>query len=331
MLSDLARKPNTTVAIISGRDSRDLDGWFKDPNLFLIGDHGTRIKENGQWSSLISYAIENREQLFNDFEAFFSSYDKGFIFEKKETSFGCNLRGIKPETQNKVEEITRAFEAKFKDPLAKNQLKVQVGVSDIEVLNRGNVNKGEGIRKMLTKDNFDFVFVAGDAWTDEDMFKAAPPNACTIKLGNPVEGSKQTFANYFLDVEEPDKDNGKKVARMAELMRRLAGTAFDAAVFDLDGVLTQTASTHSSAWEQTFNEYLKKRAAAEGKNYPLFENEKDYLPYVDGKARYVGVQSFLQSRGITDLPYGDPSDAPEKETVCGIGNKKNVLFNKKVD
>jgi beta-phosphoglucomutase family hydrolase len=101
---------------------------------------------------------------------------------------------------------------------------------------------------------------------------------------------------------------------------------FDAVLFDLDGVLTATAKLHAAAWKQTFDEFLKRSAVAREESFVSFDIEKDYLHYVDGKARFDGVQSFLASRGI-DLPYGVPTDPPTAESVCGIGNRKNDLVN----
>ena len=101
---------------------------------------------------------------------------------------------------------------------------------------------------------------------------------------------------------------------------------FDAVIFDLDGVITQTASVHSSAWKQMFDEFLQAHSQTTGEPFREFTHTEDYLPYVDGKPRYKGVASFLESRGI-DLPYGDPTDAPEQKTICGLGNRKNRLFN----
>jgi beta-phosphoglucomutase family hydrolase len=102
---------------------------------------------------------------------------------------------------------------------------------------------------------------------------------------------------------------------------------FDAVIFDLDGVITKTALVHASSWKRMFDEYLKDREERFGEAFREFTHAGDYLPYVDGKPRYKGVQSFLESRGI-DIPFGDPSDEPDKETVCGLGNKKNIMFNK---
>lgn len=98
----------------------------------------------------------------------------------------------------------------------------------------------------------------------------------------------------------------------------------EAVIFDMDGVITDTASVHARAWERMFNDYLQGRSNDRDESLGPFTTE-DYLRYVDGKPRYDGVRSFLESRGIT-LPEGDPVDAPELETVCGLGNRKNELF-----
>ncbi len=97
-----------------------------------------------------------------------------------------------------------------------------------------------------------------------------------------------------------------------------------ACLFDLDGVLTQTAKVHAAAWKQMFDEYLKVRAQRTGESFQAFDQHQDYDEYVDGKPRYDGVRSFLQSRGI-ELPQGTPQDPPSAETVDGLGNRKNEL------
>lgn len=96
---------------------------------------------------------------------------------------------------------------------------------------------------------------------------------------------------------------------------------FDAALFDLDGVITPTAVVHMHAWDRMFNDFL----AGYDDQSPYTDD--DYFRYLDGKPRYDGVQSFLASRGI-ELPYGDPSDDPSASTVCGLGNRKNDAFEK---
>ncbi len=97
-----------------------------------------------------------------------------------------------------------------------------------------------------------------------------------------------------------------------------------ACLFDLDGVLTQTAKVHAAAWKQMFDEYLRQRAEKLSEQFVPFDPVRDYDEYVDGKPRYDGVRSFLQSRGI-ELPQGTPEDPPAAETVDGLGNRKNEL------
>ncbi|MCP4962524.1 MAG: beta-phosphoglucomutase family hydrolase [Actinomycetia bacterium] len=92
----------------------------------------------------------------------------------------------------------------------------------------------------------------------------------------------------------------------------LAWTSYDAVLFDLDGVVTPTAEIHERAWAELFADYDYTPA--------------DYLAYIDGKPRYDGVASFLESRDV-QLPWGDPSDAPGSDTVCAMGNRKNGNFN----
>jgi len=104
----------------------------------------------------------------------------------------------------------------------------------------------------------------------------------------------------------------------------VTAASFDAVLFDLDGVLTATAKVHDACWKKVFDGYLKERAARYNEPFRPFDPDEDYSRYVDGKPRYDGVKSFLESRGI-HLPYGDPQDPPEQETICGIGNRKEEL------
>src|SRR3954467_7724646 len=98
----------------------------------------------------------------------------------------------------------------------------------------------------------------------------------------------------------------------------------DTCLFDLDGVLTQTAKVHAAAWKQMFDEYLEGRAKRTGEEFVPFDPRADYNAYVDGKPRYEGVQSFLESRRI-QLPRGEPSDPPDADTVDGLGNRKKEI------
>lgn len=98
-----------------------------------------------------------------------------------------------------------------------------------------------------------------------------------------------------------------------------------ACLFDLDGVLTDTASVHRTAWKAMFDDFLRARAEESGTEFTPFDVDADYQRFVDGKTREDGVRSFLASRGI-ELPEGDPDDDEHAETVSGLGNRKNAAF-----
>jgi beta-phosphoglucomutase family hydrolase len=100
--------------------------------------------------------------------------------------------------------------------------------------------------------------------------------------------------------------------------------AVRACLFDLDGVLTQTAKVHDAAWKETFDGYLRQRSERTGEAFVPFDAVADYDEYVDGRPRYDGVRGFLASRRI-ELPEGVPDDPPAAETVHGLGNRKNDL------
>ncbi len=100
---------------------------------------------------------------------------------------------------------------------------------------------------------------------------------------------------------------------------------YQAAILDLDGVITQTAQLHARAWKQLFDHYLQRYSEQRSIDYVPFDPESDYRQYVDGKPRYDGIRSFLAARSIV-LPDGFPKDPPTAETVCGLGNRKNQLF-----
>jgi beta-phosphoglucomutase family hydrolase len=105
---------------------------------------------------------------------------------------------------------------------------------------------------------------------------------------------------------------------------------YDAVLFDLDGVITNTAKIHAACWKKMFDEYLQQRATQRGEPFKAFDLVTDYRLHVDGKPRYDGVRDFLTSRGV-QLPEGDPDDPPEAETVCGLGNRKNRLVTKAIE
>jgi beta-phosphoglucomutase family hydrolase len=136
----------------------------------------------------------------------------------------------------------------------------------------------------------------------------------------------------------PDNEKPTTIqsAGSASALRRLppegaiGARAFDAAIFDMDGVVTETATVHSLAWKRMFDEYLRRRERKHGEPFREFSHGDDYRAYVDGKPRYNGVAAFLASRGI-ELPLGSPEDPASRETICGLGNRKNELFSEIIE
>ena len=111
----------------------------------------------------------------------------------------------------------------------------------------------------------------------------------------------------------------------AQAAVRIPRERYAAAIFDLDGILTRTAGVHAGAWKELFDEFRR----AGGGDWKPFDIRRDYLRYVDGKPRYEGVRSFLASRGLV-LPKGDPQEPPGMGTLCGLGNRKNEIFHRRL-
>jgi len=143
-------------------------------------------------------------------------------------------------------------------------------------------------------------------------------------------------ANEKLDALQPSKVPSASSTGPAATARAVGRSgsgdtwAFDAAIFDMDGVLTQTAAVHSIAWKRMFDEYLRSRAARYGEPLREFTHAGDYLSYVDGRPRNKGVETFLKSRGI-DLPPGAPDEDEGSESIAGLGHRKNALFNQIIE
>lgn len=105
----------------------------------------------------------------------------------------------------------------------------------------------------------------------------------------------------------------------------LSHDALDAVLFDLDGVVTRTAIVHAHAWKRLFDEFLRARSKRMSTPFVPFDIDSDYRKYVDGRPRYDGVQTFLESRGIT-LPRGSEDDPPDAETIYALGKRKDAYF-----
>lgn len=116
----------------------------------------------------------------------------------------------------------------------------------------------------------------------------------------------------------------------ADLDRPRLPSGITACLFDLDGVLTKTATVHAAAWQEMFDEYLRARARRTGAKFVPFDPVADYDAYVDGRPRADGTRTFLHARGI-DLPEGGPDDPPDAETVHALSERKNQLVLHKIE
>lgn len=100
-------------------------------------------------------------------------------------------------------------------------------------------------------------------------------------------------------------------------------------LFDMDGVITETAQVHDAAWKEMFDAYLRERSRRTGEPFVPFDRVKDYEEFVDGKPRADGTRSFLASRGI-ELPEGSPDGPPDAETIQGLSNRKNEILLRRI-
>ncbi len=105
---------------------------------------------------------------------------------------------------------------------------------------------------------------------------------------------------------------------------------FDAAIFDLDGVLTEMARLHAAAWKAMFDAFLRSWADRHGESFRAFDDVADYLAYVDGRPREDGIRCFLRSRGIS-LPEGDEQGSGEADSVRALGGRKARLFQERLE
>ena len=124
-----------------------------------------------------------------------------------------------------------------------------------------------------------------------------------------------------------ESENSSPQPKSNRVIRR---EEYDAVLFDLDGVITNTAEVHAACWKKMFDEYLQNRATQKGEGFRPFDLVTDYRLYVDGKPRFDGVRDFLTSRGI-QLPEGSPDDSSQAETVRGLGNRKNDLVSEIIE
>lgn len=159
-----------------------------------------------------------------------------------------------------------------------------------------------------------------DACNSARLLQMAPEGARAVAfvdacLASAASNSAWTMISPFGPDEDATADAG---------VPDLFAGDVQAVIFDLDGVITDTASVHFAAWKALFDGFLQACADERGEPFLPFD-EQAYLLYVDGKPRYEGVRSMLESRGV-NLPLGTAADDPGAATVCGLGNRKNALF-----
>ncbi|MDB4962855.1 MAG: Beta-phosphoglucomutase [Myxococcales bacterium] len=191
-----------------------------------------------------------------------------------------------------------------------------------------DANKGTVVRDLVRILELPPSSVAtiGDMPTDVMMFALA---GVSIAMGNASSDVQRCAA--FVTTSNADDGFARAVERIvlagSPTVRAKLGlpSRIEACLFDLDGVLTQTATLHAAAWKQTFDDVLRARAAARSERFEPFDLVADYTHYVDGRLRIDGVRSFLGARGI-ELPEGTEADPPSAETIHGIGHRKNELL-----
>ncbi len=190
-----------------------------------------------------------------------------------------------------------------------------------------DANKATVVRDLARRLDIspEHIAVIGDMPTDVLMFGLA---GVSIAMGN-ASPEVQRCARYVTTSNEQEGFANaveRFVLPRAPVQAKLGlPSRVEACLFDLDGVLTQTAVLHAAAWKQAFDEFLRTHAAAHGEPFVAFDPTSDYARYVDGRPRDDGVRTFLAARGI-ELPEGTASDKPPAETIRAIGNRKNELL-----
>jgi beta-phosphoglucomutase family hydrolase len=144
-------------------------------------------------------------------------------------------------------------------------------------------------------------------------------------MSSKVPDNREKWSDHF-NLYIPLKSFFRKTMNQSHEDSTITRERFDAVLFDLDGVLTDTTRVHAACWKKMFDEFLRNWADSRGEEFHPFSIKEDYFLYVDGRLRSDGVRDFLQSRNI-NLPEGDPDAPPESETVSGLGNRKNDMVN----
>ena len=306
-LRDLADLSDTFVAVISGRARADLERLLGPiPGALVIGGHGS------EWTdAAISPQAAALASRLGEVAADFP----GARVEAKPSGAAFHYRHVDPGAADDAARSAVAAATKLATRVVHGKRVVDFSTADAD--------KGSALEQLRQEISPDVTMYIGDDVTDEDAFSVLGPSDVAIKVG---EGA--TAAQWRI----PSQPEVSSLLEELSAWRSTRGTGFpaltprnfDAVLFDLDGVLTETASIHAAAWREMFDRFLRQHAGDEGKPFVPFDIDSDYRAYIDGKPRYAGVRSFLASRSI-ELVEGESSDPTTANTVTGLGNRKNQL------
>jgi trehalose 6-phosphate synthase/phosphatase len=192
LLDAFERQENTTLCLISGRDKETFDHWFAQKPYHLITDHGVWMRQNQQWTALEILKTEWMDNIKPILESFVDRTPGTFI-EAKQYSLAWHYRTADPEL---AQIRTMELKTVLTSMVANNNLSILSGNKVIEIKS-SSVNKGRAANQLFMKNEYDFILIIGDDWTDEDMFEAAPHHATTIKVGH-----SKTKAKYKIKSPE---------------------------------------------------------------------------------------------------------------------------------
>jgi trehalose 6-phosphate synthase/phosphatase len=191
LLEKLTKNPGTEVVLISGRDKNTLDGWFGGLNLGLVAEHGVWIKEKGGgWEMIETLTSDWKEEVHPILESWVDRTPGSFI-EEKEFSLVWHYRKSNPRLG---ELRARELINNLSNTVASLNLQLLEGNKVVEVKNAG-INKGRAASKWISKDKWDFILALGDDWTDEDIFKALPSSAWSIKVRFGVSAARFSLSS----------------------------------------------------------------------------------------------------------------------------------------
>ena len=196
ILDNLQTQKKNNVVLISGRDQQTFNNWFATKPYNLVTDHGVWLRDNGEWMALERLKTDWMERLLPILETFVDRTPGTFI-EKKNYSLAWHYRTADPEL---AQIRTTELKTVITSMIANNDLSLLEGNKVMEIKS-SNVNKGRATNSLIVQENYDFVLVIGDDWTDEYMFEEAPESAFTIKVGY-----KKTKARFQIKSPEQVRD-----------------------------------------------------------------------------------------------------------------------------